>query len=132
MEYDVNEYFNLPDLLKNEELGIRRAFAAEPYLSAKEYFGRLDRFLELAPAVESALEKLASLDFDRDNYKILEDMLALLTRMRWDRYIRDFHGLFEDFGKKGNGRAVAANAQRIASDFKRLHSLVKSAKGVRK
>jgi len=132
MEHEVNEYFDLPTLLKKDELGIRRAAATEPFLSAREYFGRLDKFLEHAPDVENALDRLSSLDFDREVYKSLDAMIAVLTRMKWKQFILDFHGLLDDYGKKGNWRTAAEKARRIAVDFKSLHSLVRSAKRTRK
>ena len=132
MEQEVIEYFDLPTLLKKDDLGIRAIAEAEPFLSAREYFGRLDKFLELAPEVEDALEKFAAIEMDREAYKSLDSMIAVFTRMRFSKYILDFHGLLDDYGKKGNWRTAAEKARRIALEFGALHAQIKAARKTRK
>jgi CheY-like chemotaxis protein len=132
MKTENIEYFDLPTLLKQDDLNIRQFVMNEPSISADEYFDTLSNILELAPKLSSALDKFIQLDGDKDAYKNLNIMINLLEKLGCDEFILDFHSLLDTYGKKGNWRAGAVYAKRIMKNFNKLYSDILGAKKAKK
>jgi PleD family two-component response regulator len=126
------EYFDLSALLKQGDLNIRRFVMAESSISADEYFGMLSRLLKLVPNVSSALIKFSNLDGDKDAYKILNNLITLLEKLRCDKLSLDFHSILDTYGKKGNWRASAIHAKQVIEGFDKFHSAIMATKGMKK
>jgi PleD family two-component response regulator len=124
MESGNNEYFNLPMLLKHDELNIRQFAASEPSLPVDEYFMMLSEFIRLGHAVENALIKFIGLEGDKEAYKSLDSMIKLLNNMRCDKFIIDFHSLLDAYEKKGNWREACAFAKKTKEEFSNFHARI--------
>ena len=122
------KYFDLTKLLKQNELDIRGIAASELEITVEEYFNMLSKFLELAPDVMRALKKFAILDSDKEDYKSLDKMIALLESIGCDRFITEFHSILDTYGKKGNWREAAAHAKHIIVNFNKFYLRIDAAR----
>jgi len=132
MEIENSEYFDLPTLLKQGDLDIRHVAEDKPLLSVDEYFGKLSKFLRLAPNVSGALIKFIDRDGDRDACRCLDGMAALLEGLACNKLILDFHSLLNTYEKKSNWREAAIYAEQLKKDFAEFCSRVTAAKRARK
>jgi CheY-like chemotaxis protein len=131
MENERNEYFDLPTLLKLGDFNVRGIASAKTSLSVGEYFKMLTKFVDLAPAVSSALNRFADRDGNKDACRSLDDMTVILADLKCDKYITEFYNILDAFGK-GDWRLAATHAKRIADDFDGFHSRVLKAKRTRR
>ena len=127
MENVNSEFFDLPTLLKQDDLNTRKLSTSERPVTIGEYFNMLSELLRLAPDVERALEKFAHCNGEKVDYRNLDSMINLLTNMGCDKFILDFHSLLDAYGKKGNWREAAVHAKQIREDFNGFYSRIKGA-----
>lgn len=127
MGNDNIKFFDMPALLQQGDLNTRKYASDEPAVSVEEYFDILYTFLWQAPGVERALNKFANIRSDKDDYRSLDIMVNLLSKIGCERFVFDFHELLNAYGKKGNWREAAAHAKRIIGDFKGFHDRIRMA-----
>ena len=128
METENNEYFDLPILLKQDILNIRKFTAFELSVTTVEYFSMVSELLRLAPDTERALYKFTIRDAAIDDYKSLDKMIILLENMGCEKFIFDFHYLLDAYSKKGNWREAATRAKQIKEEFNEFCLLIRKAK----
>jgi len=127
MKHDNNEYFSLPTLLKHGDLEIRQIAAEDPSFSINEYFDMLSQYLDLAPDVDRAFIKFAERDGDRDAAKHLENMVAVMTKLKANKFIPEFYSILDAYGK-GDWRLAATLTRQIMFDFKKMSERIGKAK----
>ena len=128
METANNAFFDLPALLRRDDLHTRKLVKSGRSGTVGEYFGMLSELLAHAPRVDSALAKFAAFNSDIEDYRSVDGMANLLTDLGCDRFILDFHALLDSYGKKGNWRAAAVRAGQLGEEFPAFHGLIKSAR----
>jgi CheY-like chemotaxis protein len=131
MKTENVEYFDLPTLLKQDDLNVRRFVTTKPSISVGEYFDILSKILIIVPVVSNALVKFSNLDGDKDAYKCLDNMVMLFEKLRCDKLSLDFHSILDTYGKRGNWRASAVHAKQVIENFNKFHSAILAAKGVK-
>ena len=126
METGHNEYFDLPALLKLDDLNIR--YIADEYvMKVGAYFNLLSKFISLAPNVQGSLKRFAHLEGDKDTYRNVDEMASLLKEIRCDRFISAFYSVLGSY-ETGNWRLAAHHAERISDSFDMLYSRITAAK----
>lgn len=128
METGNNVYFDLPKLLKQDDLNTRKFAASGRASTACAYFSMLSQLLDIEPDVDRALGKLARVDATIDDCKSLDSMIRLLEDVGCEKFILDFHSLLDAYGKKGNWRKAATYAERMKGDFNKFCMLIQSAR----
>ena len=124
MEANNNEFFDLPILLKQDDLKIRRLAASNRSITVNEYFCMLSDLIGRVPDVERALLNFADCNGDKDDYRDLDNMIVLLDNMGCARFILEFHSLLDTYGKKGNWREAAVWAKQISEEFSTFYSKI--------
>jgi PleD family two-component response regulator len=122
-----NEAFDLPTLLKQGDLDIRRFATANPLFTVAQYFYTLSCLSKTEPSVSSALTKFVDCDADRGACRSLENMISLLESLGDDKLILDFHSLLNAYGKKGNWREAAIHAKKVKQSVADFYSHITSA-----
>ena len=130
MEQRHNEYFDLPALLKQGDLNIRR-FAEDNPMPVEEYFGKLSKFIILAPDVSIALKRFIKREGDKDYYRSLDDMAALLKELKCDKFVTDIYSILGAY-ERGNWRLSAVHAERIEDNFFEFYSKILASKRSKK
>ena len=128
METVNSKFFDLPLLLKQDGLNTRKYAESKESVTVGEYFDMLSELLRLEPDVERALVKFAGSDSGKEDYRSLDGMINLLTKIGCDnKFILDFHSLLDAYGKKGNWREAAVHAKQIRENFNKFCSRIKEA-----
>jgi PleD family two-component response regulator len=130
MENAYNDYFDLTVLLKGDIFGIRK-IAAEYKSSAQEYFCILSEAIKLAPNTKKALEDFIKQKADRETYRAVDKMAALLKKMKCKKLVVEFNILLDDY-KKSKWRLAAVHAGEIIKHFDEFSSIVISARQEKK
>jgi len=126
MSNETTKYFDLPRLLKQNDLNTRN-FAETAEVSVDKYFLALSKFMELAPFVPAALRKFIDRNGDKDVYKTLNDMAALLKDIGCKKFISDIYSILDAY-EKGNWRLAAHHAEMITDEFEHFYQPVIAAK----
>jgi len=118
--------FDFPTLLRLGDLDIRRIAAEKSAITVKDYFTLLSKFIELGPKVTDALNRMARLLADRNDYISLAEMKVLLDELGYSKLIPVIDGIVSA-GEKGNTEFAADCAKRALNDFKRLYTRTETA-----
>jgi len=113
------ECFDLPLLVKRDDLTILSAAKADPALTVGGYREMLLRFVELAPEVSEVLERFAENDFEdsKKEAKSLNNMIELLEKMHCEQFVVDFHFLSGACQKKSDRSYATTRAKQIKDGF---------------
>ena len=122
----TKEYFDFPILLKQKDLNVRN-FADASETTVDEYFLILSKFVNLAPYVPAALHKFIDRNGDKEVYKTLNNMAALLKDLRCEKFIPDFYSILDAY-EKGNWRLAAYHAEIIIDEYERFYPPIVAAK----
>jgi len=128
MEFENIEYFDMPKLLRQADLQIRKFAASSQSTTVGEYYSMLSELLRLEPDVERALFKFIMRDADIDDCKSLSSMITQLENMGVTAFVIEFHKLLNAYTKMGNWREASAHAKQIKEDFNRFYLLLQAAK----
>ena len=128
MFMELHEYFDLEALLKQDELNLRDFSARKPSLRVYDYFFMLSRLAELMPKAQKSLDNFFKVIAELEDYRNIDSVINLLNEMGCEKFITNFHSIFDAYGKKGNWREAAAHAKNITEDFKGFHTRIKRAK----
>ena len=126
MEAENTLFFDLPTLLKQGDIDIRR-FADRHALSTDEYFEMLSKFDSLAQSTDNALREFIGRNPDKDSYKHLDDAAAMLKELMCEKYVTNIYSILEAY-EKGNWRLAAAHAEIIKEEITGLYSRIMTAK----
>jgi CheY-like chemotaxis protein len=125
MEFEFDRRYDLPALLKFEDLDVRQAVKYNSFLLVGQYYDILSRFLNQAPNILALLFKIAALGNDKVDYYGLTNMGYLLEKMGCRKYIP----IIEDIvraGKRGHAEFAASNAKGLSEKINDLYSSVKN------
>jgi len=131
MKLENNEFFNLPTLLRHNDLRIRQIAAEDPSLSVYEYFHMLSNYLNLTPDVARAFIKLSERNGDRDAAKYLENMVAVMADLGAKEFILELYSIIDAYGK-GDWRLAAALTKQVMYDFEKVSARIATAKTAKK
>jgi PleD family two-component response regulator len=130
MKIRSNDYFDLTVLLKQDIFGIRE-IAAEYKGSAQGYFCILSEAIKLTPDTNKALKDFIKQKADKETYRAVDKMVALLKKMMCKILVVEFNILLDDY-KKGEWRLAAVHAGEIIKHFDELSSIAISARQEKK
>jgi CheY-like chemotaxis protein len=125
MEFEFDRRYNLPALLKFEDLDVRQAVKYNSCLVVGQYFDVLSRFLNQVPNVTALLFKIAVLRNDRVDFYNLTNMGYLLEKMGCKIYTPVIEDIVKA-GKRGHTEFAATNAKDISEKLNDLYARVKS------
>ena len=128
METRINGYFDILILIKLEALNLRKFAAAKPSLTVNDYFGMLSNFLHLVPKAKAAMAKFIHIKAEKDDYKIIDNMIRLLNDLGCNKFVANFHSVLDTYGQKGNWREAAAHAKQIKDEFNKFYLQIDSAR----
>jgi CheY-like chemotaxis protein len=111
-------YYDVPVLLKNEELYLRELVKLSA-VSVRDYFNMLTEFLSLEPNAQRALTQFANRDADRESYRGLNDMATILEKLGCENFIPEFYTILDAY-EKGNWRLASHHANKISESFHNL------------
>jgi len=121
-------YFDLPKLLKQDDLKTRRFAASEHASTACDYFSMLSKLLDIEQDVNRALDLFARVNASIDDCKSLDAMITVLEDIGCEKFVLDFHALIDAYGKKGNWREAASLAKQIKESLVKFYKQINSAK----
>jgi CheY-like chemotaxis protein len=124
MEFEFDRRYDIPALLKFEDLDVRQAVKYNSCLLVGQYFDILSRFLNQAPNILTLLFKVAALGSDRVDFYGLTNMGYLLEKMGSKKYTP----IVEDIvraGKRGHDEFAASNAKELSEKLNGLYARVK-------
>ena len=129
MGSESNVYFDLRMLLGQDDLKVRQFASLEPSMPAAVYFEMLSKYLDLAPVASRSLHNFLRRAGDRDAYKSLDGMAALLGVLRMDKFVPEIYTILDAYDK-GSWRVAATYAKQIIDEFDDLYERIKSARRV--
>jgi CheY-like chemotaxis protein len=124
MEFEFDRRYDLPALLRFEDLDVRQALKNNPYLLIGQYFDILSRFLNQAPNILTILFRIAALRNDKVDYFSITNFGYLLEKMGCKKYTP----IIEDIaraGKRGHTEFAASNAKELSEKINELYTRVK-------
>ena len=126
MENEQNMYFDLSMLVEQDILKTGQAEGGFT-LSVNEYFALLHKFINLAPKFKVSIKKFINRDGNKDAFKCLDNMAALLKNMKCDMFIADIYSILNAY-EQGNWRLAAHYADGIANNFSKFYLQVMAAR----
>jgi len=123
MENKTMDRYDLAIILKQSDLNVRGVAAAMENLSAGSYFCMLSELIDHAPVFSGALRKLIARDGDRNAYKDLSRMYAMLNNLGYEKHATDFDGMFDSYDR-GHSRLTSTYAKKIIDDFYGLCTVI--------
>ena len=130
MEKVDREFFDLTVFLKQDVLNLREA-AGVFKSSVDDYFGRLTDIMRLIPDVKSALDAFSKHEGDKEAYKCIDTMVALLKEIKCDQFVADFYALLGAYDQ-GNWRLAATVAENMITRFDRFSQMTRMARRAKK
>jgi len=122
-----SEKFDLPMLLKLDNLDIRGVASKDLSLRAGEYFDLLSKFIIREPEVTNALYKIAALDSDENTFHTLADFRSLLDDIGCNIFTIAFTEII-DAGRINDRLFSSTCAKKVLHDFYELHMRIMTAK----
>ncbi|MCL2665027.1 MAG: response regulator [Defluviitaleaceae bacterium] len=122
--------FNFTELLRNGDFDVRRAAEDDPGLTLCEYGEKLLRLLDLAPEIETILNKFAVRDFNlrKNDYKKIDSMLALLEDLKCGKFVVELFFLKNANQKKANWDLAAAQSESVLESYRQFCKRILNAK----
>jgi len=118
--------FDLQVIMMQGDLNIRGVSAANPDMTARDYFGMLADMRTKAPGFLEDLDLLLERKSDRYTFKRLSDMIALLTKLGYVKDLINFDSLLDAYDR-GLSRLTARYAKMIKDDVNILLTHVSEA-----
>jgi len=113
--------FDLTALIGFGHMDVRGIAAADPQLTAAEYFDRLSLLCDDMPAAREALGRIANFKNNREDIPTLEGIKGTLERCGCRKLIPDIKGILEVLAKGNKG--LAANRTRdILADWDKAYN----------
>ena len=128
MEIYIRENFDLPTLLAMDTINVRRLAQEFPSLSVEQFFDALSAFLRLVPFTKKALDNIADLSEEKEDFKIIDDAAQSLEFIGSIKFIADFQSLLSDNAKIGNWKDTAIHAKKLAKPFAEFCSQISATK----
>jgi CheY-like chemotaxis protein len=123
MKDGYGQRFDLPSLLKLEDLDIRGIANNFAVLTVKEYYNLLLGFFEAVPKVTEVLTRITVHDGDEEDFKNLFETKHLLRSIGYNKLAPVLDGVI-DAGKNGNKEFAADCAKKILNDINRLNNRI--------
>jgi CheY-like chemotaxis protein len=127
MENAYGYYFDLPALLKIDEIDIRLAVRINFSLRIDEYFNLLLKFIHFAPNIIEALNRIASLEGCGIDYLTVSGAGELLPSIGCNKFTTPIDDIIKS-GKMGHNEFAATCAKKLLEDFNSLFSHIKDAR----
>jgi CheY-like chemotaxis protein len=126
MENVIGPCFDLPALLRIDEIDIRQAVKNNFSLRIDEYFHILAKFIKFAPNIIEALNRISSLDGIGLDFLTVSGAGDLLTNMGCTKFVASIDDITKS-GKMGHNEFAASCAKKLSEDINALYSKVKNA-----
>ena len=121
--------FDLPALLKLDNLGIRKTAKAQPSLQIGEFFNLLEKFIVYTEGFDTTLQKISDQKAHDKDFQDMADLKTMLLALDigHDSLIPVIDEI-TSLGKRGHIIHAADRAQKFQDDFLYLHKQIKAAK----
>lgn len=131
MVFEFDRRYDIPALLKFEDLDVRQAVRNNPYLLVGQYFDTLTKFVNQAPNILTILFRIAALESDKIDFFGLTNMGYLLERMGCKKYTPVIEDVVRA-GKIGHTEFAATSAKDLSKKINELFSRVKDTENTNK
>jgi len=121
------EKYDLQKLIKLGELDIREVAKKNMAMVLKEYFELLSKFLSRESEVMDALTKIANLESDVNDFRIVSEIKTLLEDIGCKNYVPGFNEII-DGGKFNDKNFAAAGAKKLLTSYFEIYTKIESAK----
>ena len=122
-----SENFDLPMLMRLDELDIRAVAAKNMSLQVGQYFDLLTKFIIHEPEITEALTRITALDGDENAFRTLADTRTLFEYMGCKKFAQAFSEIV-DAGRINDKRFAAACAKKISGDFSGFYKRILATK----
>jgi len=126
MDREKIEYYDIIALLRQDELSLRN-LAEISMMTISEFFSLLSDFLAIAPNAERALSQFISRNADKESYRGVNEMAALLKKLGCEKIISAFYSILGAY-EQGNWRLASQHAESISGSFRDLYAGISGAK----
>jgi hypothetical protein len=107
--------FDLPALLRIEDLDLRMAGRCNPSLLINEYFHLLSRFINQTPNLVLTLDRIAALQGEKVDFQIVSSIEEMMTNMGCNRFMTTIDEIVKS-GKMGHKEFSALYAEKLSKD----------------
>jgi CheY-like chemotaxis protein len=124
MEKATKRRFDLAAFLKFECPDIRVTARDNPNLRVDEYNDLLSNFINHAPNVADALDRIAALEGSEFDFQYIAVIKKILENMGCGKFMPDIDNIVES-GKTGHNEYVASLAEKLSEDINNLYTRIK-------
>jgi PleD family two-component response regulator len=124
MEYLYDRRFDLPALLRIDDLDLRLAARGNPCMPINEYFHLLSRFVNQTPNLVLTLDKIAALQGEKIDFQIAASIEEMMKNIGCTKFLADIEDIVKS-GKMGHKEFSALYAEKLSKDIYNLSSSIK-------
>jgi PleD family two-component response regulator len=125
MENIYNRRFDLPALLRINEIDIRVAAAINPALRIDQYYRLLAKFVIKTPFLVKTLNRIAALEGEKTEFQIVASMENMLRNLGCDKFAPVIDDIVES-GKMDHKEFSALYAEKLSKDIADLSDRIKN------
>jgi CheY-like chemotaxis protein len=124
MEFEFDRRYDLPALLKFDDLDVRQAVKYNSCLVVGQYFDIISRFLNQTPAILAVLFRIAALGNEKVDLYGVTNLGYLLDKMGCKKYLPLVDDIVRS-GKRGHTEFAASNAKELSEKLNGLYTRLK-------
>ena len=124
MENNYIRHFNLPALLKIEDIDIRVAVKNNPNLRIDEYFHLLSRFVNQTLNLVLTLDRIAALQGEKVDFQIVASLEDMMKNIGCNKFMTAINNIVKS-GKMGHKEFSALYAEKLSKDINDLCTRIK-------
>jgi CheY-like chemotaxis protein len=124
MENLYNRRFDLPALLRIEDLDLRMAARSNPGMLINEYFHLLSRFVNQTPNLVLTLDRIAALQGEKIDFQIASSIEDMMKNIGCNKFMSDIDDIVKS-GKMGHKEFSALYAEKLSKDIYDLCARIK-------
>ena len=123
---DNSRSFDLPSLLRSDDLDIRRVVKNNSSLQAEEYYKLLLKFTDYAPQATDTLSRIAALEGDENDFRSLAHIKIMLKEIGCRKLVPVVDDII-NAGKRGHNQFAADSAKKFSGELNELCTYIMAA-----
>jgi PleD family two-component response regulator len=125
MENLYNRRFDLPALLRIEDLDLRKAARVNPGMLINEYFHFLSRFVNQTASLILTLDRIAALQGEKMDFQVVASIEDMMKNMGCNKFMTAIDDIVKS-GKMGHKEFSALYAEKLSKDIYDLCTHIKN------
>jgi PleD family two-component response regulator len=124
MENLYNRRFDLPALLRIEDLDLRMAARGNPSMLINEYYQQLSRYINQTPNLILTLDRISALQGEKFDFQIVAGLEDMMKTIGCNKFMPAINDIVKS-GKMGHKEFSALYAEKLSKDINDLCTRIK-------